>query len=307
MKKILIGLFLATSLISFGVEKEGYINSDIKENMTKNDKLSFLIVHFGTTFDDTRAKTIDALNSDAKNKFSDFKVVEAYTSRIIMRRLKSRNILKDNPAEAIDKLEKEGYTYLIVQSSNIIPGIEFKTLEKQIELYKNKFKDIRIGAPLLGENENYKKVLTILKKDIGDLEDNEGVVLVGHGTRDSANSTYACVDYTAKDLGLPFYVGTIEGYPTIDNVIKNLKKDNIKKVILTPFMFVAGDHANNDIAVDWKEKLEKNGFIVKNRIKGLGEIKEIRELMIKNANFMITHKKEDMISKKLFYSKQKDN
>lgn len=307
MKKILIGLFLATSLISFGVEKEGYINSDIKENMTKNDKLSFLIVHFGTTFDDTRAKTIDALNSDAKNKFSDFKVVEAYTSRIIMRRLKSRNILKDNPAEAIDKLEKEGYTYLIVQSSNIIPGIEFKTLEKQIELYKNKFKDIRIGAPLLGENENYKKVLTILKKDIGDLEDNEGVVLVGHGTRDSANSTYACVDYAAKDLGLPFYVGTIEGYPTIDNVIKNLKKDNIKKVILTPFMFVAGDHANNDIAVDWKEKLEKNGFIVINRIKGLGEIKEIRELMIKNANFMITHKKEDMISKKLFYSNQKDN
>ena len=72
-------------------------------------------------------------------------------------------------------------------------------------------------------------------------------------------------------------------------------------------MFVAGYHANNDIAVDWKEKLEKNGFIVKNRIKGLGEIKEIRELMIKNANFMITHKKEDMISKKLFYSKQKDN
>ncbi|MFK4785369.1 sirohydrochlorin cobaltochelatase [Fusobacterium sp. MFO224] len=307
MKKMLISLFLMASLTCLANDEGGFVKSNLKENMNKNDKASMLIVHFGTTFDDTRAKTIDALNNDAKDEFKDFKVTEAYTSRIIMRRLKERGIEKNNPAEVLDKLVNQGYTHLIVQSSNIIPGIEFKTLEKQVEMYNDKFKEIRIGHPLLAKTENYKKVLTILKNDIGELNKNEAVVLVGHGTHDSANSTYACVDYVAKDLDLPFYVGTIEGYPTIDNVIKNLKKDNIKKVILTPFMFVAGDHANNDIAVDWKETLEKNGFAVKNRVKGLGEIKEIRNLMLENAEFMTTHKEEDMISKKLFYSKQKDN
>lgn len=307
MKKMLISLFLTASLTCLANDEGGFVKSDFKKNMTKNDKASVLVVHFGTTFDNTRAKTIDALNSDVKNNFKHFKVEEAYTSRIIMRRLKTRGIKKDNPAEALDKLISEGYTHLIVQSSNIIPGIEFKTLEKQVEMYKDKFKEIRIGHPLLSKTENYKKVLTILKNDIGELDKNEAVVLVGHGTHDSANSTYACVDYVAKDLELPFYVGTIEGYPTIENVIKNLKKDHVKKVILIPFMFVAGDHANNDIAGDWKETLEKNGFIVINRIKGLGEVKEIRNLMVENAKFMTTHKEEDMISKKLFYSKQKDN
>ena len=307
MKKMLISLFLMASLTCLANDEGGFVKSNLKENMNKNDKASMLIVHFGTTFDDTRAKTIDALDNDAKDEFKDFKGTEAYTSRIIMRRLKERGIEKNNPAEVLDKLVNQGYTHLIVQSSNIIPGIEFKTLEKQVEMYNHKFKEIRIGHPLLAKTENYKKVLTILKNDIGELNKNEAVVLVGHGTHDSANSTYACVDYVAKDLDLPFYVGTIEGYPTIYNVIKNLKKDNIKKVILTPFMFVAGDHANNDIAVDWKETLEKNGFAVKNRVKGLGEIKEIRNLMLENAEFMTTHKEEDMISKKLFYSKQKDN
>lgn len=307
MKKLFAAMIMAATMSAalYG-EEGGFVKSDFYKTMEKNDKASILMVHFGTTFDDTRKNTIDAVNDEAKKEFPDMEIREAYTSRIIMRRLKERGIVKDNPAEALDKLAKEGYTHIIVQPTNVINGVESKTLEQQLEMYKDKFKEIRTGSALLSAPEDYKAVAEIINKEVGELADDEAVVLVGHGTHDSGNAAYPAMDYTAKSMGYKFYVGTIEGFPEFDDVVKGLKKDNIKKVILMPFMFVAGDHANNDIAVDWKEELEKEGFIVKVKLTSLGMMEDIRKMFINHAKFMLENKKEDMISKKLFYSTQKD-
>lgn len=307
MKKLFTAMMMAATMSAalYG-EEGGFVKSDFYKTMEKNDKASVLMVHFGTTFDDTRKNTIDAVNDEAKKEFPDMEVREAYTSRIIMRRLKERGIVKDNPAEALDKLAKEGYTHIIVQPTNVINGVESKTLEQQLEMYKDKFKEIRTGSALLSTPEDYKAVAEIIDKEVGKVTDNEAVVLVGHGTHDNGNAAYPAMDYTAKSMGYKFYVGTIEGFPEFDDVVRGLKKDNIKKVILMPFMFVAGDHANNDIAVDWKEALEKEGFIVEVKLTSLGMMEDIRKMFIDHAKFMLENKKEDMISKKLFYSTQKD-
>ncbi len=307
MKKLFAAMMMAAAMSAalYG-EEGGFVKSDFYKTMEKNDKASVLIVHFGTTFDGTRKNTIDAVNDEAKKEFPDMEIREAYTSRIIMRRLKERGIVKDNPAEALDKLAKEGYTHIIVQPTNVINGVESKTLEQQLEMCKDKFKEIRTGSALLSAPEDYKAVAEIINKEVGELADDEAVVLVGHGTHDSGNAAYPAMDYTAKSMGYKFYVGTIEGFPEFDDVVKGLKKDNIKKVILMPFMFVAGDHANNDIAVDWKEELEKEGFIVEVKLTSLGMMEDIRKMFINHAKFMLENKKEDMISKKLFYSTQKD-
>ncbi|MFR4520006.1 MAG: sirohydrochlorin cobaltochelatase [Fusobacterium sp.] len=307
MKKLFAAMMMAATMSAalYG-EEGGFVKSDFYKTMEKNDKASVLMVHFGTTFDDTRKNTIDAVNDEAKKEFPDMEIREAYTSRIIMRRLKERGIVKDNPAEALDKLAKEGYTHIIVQPTNVINGVESKTLEQQLEMYKDKFKEIRTGSALLSTPEDYKAVAEIIDKEVGKVTDNEAVVLVGHGTHDNGNAAYPAMDYTAKSMGYKFYVGTIEGFPEFDDVVRGLKKDNIKKVILMPFMFVAGDHANNDIAVDWKEALEKEGFTVEVKLTSLGMMEDIRKMFIDHAKFMLKNKKEDMISKKLFYSTQKD-
>ena len=307
MKKLFAAMMMAATMSAalYG-EEGGFVKSDFYKTMEKNDKASVLMVHFGTTFDDTRKNTIDAVNDEAKKEFPDMEIREAYTSRIIMRRLKERGIVKDNPAEALDKLAKEGYTHIIVQPTNVINGVESKTLEQQLEMYKDKFKEIRTGSALLSTPEDYKAVAEIIDKEVGKVIDNEAVVLVGHGTHDNGNAAYPAMDYTTKSMGYKFYVGTIEGFPEFDDVVRGLKKDNIKKVILMPFMFVAGDHANNDIAVDWKEALEKEGFIVEVKLTSLGMMEDIRKMFIDHAKFMLENKKEDMISKKLFYSTQKD-
>ena len=49
---------------------------------------------------------------------------------------------------------------------------------------------------------------------------------------------------------------------------------------LVPLLFVAGDHATNDIAVEWKEALSQQGFTVDVKLEGLGEVPEIQDMYI---------------------------
>lgn len=56
------------------------------------------------------------------------------------------------------------------------------------------------------------------------------------------------MDYMLKAGGLTnFHVGTIEGYPTFDTMLAQLKAGKAKRVTLIPFMFVAGDHAKTTL------------------------------------------------------------
>ena len=92
------------------------------------------------------------------------------------------------------------------------------------------------------------------------------------------------LDYQFKDMGYPnIFVGTVEGYPELENVKKLLKKTGLKKIALAPFMIVAGDHATNDLAGDeedsWKSLLEAEGYEVRCILKGLGEYPQVRSLL----------------------------
>lgn len=308
--KLLIGsaLLLNGAFAMANSEEGGYVENDIFKGMDKNDKAAIVMVHFGTTYDDTRALTIDRINSKVKNNFKNLDVKEAYTSRIIMRRLKERGIVKPNPQEVFDQLKKEGYTHVLVQGTNIMNGVESENLNKEVNKYSKDFKDIRVGNPLLTTPEDYKEVADAIVKKIGPLKPHQGVVLVGHGTHHYGGSAYAMMDYVFASEGHDNYaVGTVEGYPTFDDVVTKLKKQGVKDVILMPFMFVAGDHANNDIAGDWNQDLQKAGFKVsKVIIAGLGQNDDIQNIYVKHLNFASEHKPEDMAAKKVQYSNEKD-
>lgn len=88
-KNLVIGLAMACGLFSqANAHGDGnYVHSDLLSSLQKGDKAALLMVHFGTTHDDTRQLTIDAINQKAKELFPEFEIREAYTSRIIMARL----------------------------------------------------------------------------------------------------------------------------------------------------------------------------------------------------------------------------
>ena len=53
---------------------------------------------------------------------------------------------------------------------------------------------------------------------------------MGHGTSHYANDVYAALDYRFKDLGHDnIHLATVEGYPTLENVIRLVKEQGAKK------------------------------------------------------------------------------
>ena len=307
-KLFLSSMLLVNGAIALANSDGGFVDKDFFKGMKKDDKAAIVMVHFGTTFDETRALTIDRINAKVQDEFKNVEVKEAYTSRIIMRRLKERGIIKLNPQEVLDELKAQGYTHVLVQGTNVMNGIESEHLKAEVASYEDDFKDIRVGAPLLTDAHDYENVAKAIAKKIGPLKENQGVVLVGHGTHHFAGSAYAMMDYVFSAEGYENYaVGTVEGYPEFDNVVKKLKDRGVTDVILMPFMFVAGDHAQNDIAGDWNENLQKAGFTVSKVIMmGLGQNEDIQNIYVDHIKFMTHHKSEDMAAKKVQYSKDKD-
>lgn len=300
MRKLFLMLLAMTTLLSQAHEGGNFESSEITKNMKEGDKLALLMVHFGTTYDDTRAVTIDAINQKAKTIFKDMEIREAYTSRIVMRRLKQRGIEKLDPVTALLKLKADGYTHVLIQSSNIIEGVEMESLRKDVASVEQFFAEIRIGNPLLYTVEDFEKVTEIISEEYDQQGD---IVLVGHGTYTPSTASYAMLDYMFKaNRHANIHVGTVEAYPSFDNVVAQLKTHKAKKVTLVPFMFVAGDHANNDIAGDWKEDLEKLGYKVDVVMKGLGEYPQIQDLFIDHLQFIQHHKVLDIMTKKKRYA-----
>lgn len=304
MRTLLLSIIVTIATLCQAHDGENFTASDMLASMKPGDKAALLMVHFGTTHDDTRSLTIDAINEKAKEAFPQMEIREAYTSRIVMRRLKVRSMEKLTPTEALKKLKEDGFTHILVQSTNIIEGVEMESLRTEVADAEPWFKDIRVGNPLLYSVKDYEDVISSLTK-INPA--NGSVVLVGHGTYTPSTATYAMMDYMLKAKGLKnYHVGTIEGYPSFDDMLAQLNTDGSKKVLLVPFMFVAGDHAKNDIATDWKEELTKAGYEVSVLMEGLGQRPDIQDLFIDHARFMLSHKMINIMDKKKRYAAEKD-
>lgn len=266
-------------------------------------KKAIILAHFGTTHEDTREKTIDKINKKVKEKFGEYDFFQIYTSRMINKILEKRGVHIENSLELFDRLKTEKYSEIYVQPTFVINGLEMENLKFEVEEYKKNFDKLNISSALLTKYEDYERVINIICKNNILLED-EGIVLVGHGTEHFSISTYPMLEYVAKEMNKNIIVGTIEGFLGVDQVEKRLKEKKIKKITLQPLLFVAGDHAKNDIGIEWKEELEKRGFDVKVNLIGLGEEEEIQNLYLEKLENLFENR-ESIRDKKMKYFRGK--
>jgi sirohydrochlorin cobaltochelatase len=94
MKYTIICLALLISLVCKASNGDNFEESNLFETMQQGDKAALLIVHFGTTHDLTRKRTIEVINNKMKSAFPDVTIREAYTSRIVINRLKQKKIIR---------------------------------------------------------------------------------------------------------------------------------------------------------------------------------------------------------------------
>ncbi len=251
-------------------------------------KKAVLVVSFGTSYIETREKTIDRCEEQIKQALEDYDFFRAYTSTMIINKIAKRDHMHiDTPREALYKIYELGYEEVVVQSLHIICGDEYDKLKQHIQEYEGKFSKLTIGRPLLTTIEDYGQAVKATLKEMPELEEDEAIVFMGHGTTHPIFGSYCALEYAFKEQNIKAYVGTVEGYPTLDHVITQLQLDHIKTVYLMPFMLVAGDHAINDMASDaedsWKTCLIEKGFKVHIILKGLGENPYIQRLFVEHA------------------------
>ena len=67
--------------------------------------------------------------------------------------------------------------------------------------YRSQFRSIRFGTPLLTTEEDNRAVIQAAVQEFSELQEDEVLVFMGHGTTHYANSVYAALDYMFKDLG----------------------------------------------------------------------------------------------------------
>ena len=113
-------------------------------------KKAILVVSFGTSYHETRKKTIEVCENKIKESFKDYDFYRAFTSGMIINKLKKRdNMFIDNPSEALEKLYNAGYQEVVVQSLHIICGDEYNKLKDMVAQYEDKFDKISIDLRFL--------------------------------------------------------------------------------------------------------------------------------------------------------------
>ena len=224
----------------------------------QEEKAALLITHYGSSDPQTRALPLDVVTREAQEAFPQFTVREAYISPIVRKRLAKEGVYKDSPTDALLKLCAEGYRTIYVQSTTLIEGSEMTSVRRDADKFRPFFKEIKVGNPLLYSVEDCEKVIGILTAE--QPEKKEDIVYVGHGNQLPSTATYAMLDFMMKAHGLKnFHVSTIEGYPTLDATLLQLKETRPKSVTLVPLLLVCGNHTKEDIAGVWKTELEKQG------------------------------------------------
>ena len=250
-----------------------------------NEKTGILLVHYGTSNDKSRAQTIDKLNSRVSETFPDCAVVEAYSAPSVIKTLAKRGIKKLYISQALDSLKALGCNKLVVQSTMLLDGVMTEMLRTEVGKVKNDFRAVSVVRPLLYSVDDCRTMIEMLTKSI--LADKSvatkksQVVLVGHGSDSPANAMYSQIDYLLKAEGKSsWHVGTIEGFPKIENVEQQLKNSKNKNVILEPLLYIAGNHQKEDIDGVWKTQLQTKGYHVDVFGKGIGEMTEIQNMII---------------------------
>ena len=269
-------------------------NTEALQNLPNKDAM--VVMSFGTTYKDTRVKTIDATVDAIKAAHPNTKVITAFTSHIIRDRIQQKEgITYPTPEEALAELKKDGYTRVALASLDVIPGMEYNYDAAVYNLYKNDYKKMTLGTSLMywmGQENQTDQVIETLKavqSQFPKLGKEDGLLIMAHGTPDPSNAYYSVIQDRIHTLGMKnVFIYTVEGTPNLEQVIPQLKLHGIKHVTLMPFMMVAGDHANNDMAGNepdsHKSILEKEGFKVDTYIHGLGENQNIRNLFVERAN-----------------------
>ena len=261
----------------------------------KEKKVGILLVAFGSS-EESAQVSFDNIDKKVKAVHPGIPVRWAYTSSIIRKKLAKQGKVLDSPEVALARMQDEEFTHVAVQSLHTIGGAEYHDLRRSVGAFKSMgaFEKVILGYPLLATQKDMERtvdaILGIIPKK---RQKSEAVVFMGHGTHHPSNAFYAALMFQVQRRDPNIFIGCVEGYPDIDEVLAMLKEKKIEKAYLMPFMSVAGDHAKNDMAGDeadsWMSILTKAGIRCEAILKGVAEFDSFVNIWVDHIQGPLAH------------------
>lgn len=271
--------------------------------MADRDKTGILLTPYGTLSPPALA-TYERIIQAYKKEFPGTAVQLAFTSSLMRKRLAEKEgISVPGLLGALQELQDLGSDRVVVQSLQILPGDEFHQIARQVlGLRSSRGRGIsylELGMPLLCGLSDCRAVSSLLPAIIrraGEIDSasekdepelGEAVVLVGHGGSHPADALYSLLARTLEDEHKHIFLGCIEGSLGLEELLDDLKENGAVRVLLVPFLLVAGGHAEKDIfgadGKSWKSILVREGYAVRSYSRGLGELPEILSIFLEHT------------------------
>ena len=212
-------------------------------------KQALLAVSFGTTVEEARAMDLAGVEAALCRAAPGLSFARAYTSPTVRRILARRGERVPGLEEALEARAAAGTEELYVLPTHVLPGAE------------------------------YARVLD----GLWPRTPGTAAVLVGHGSEHPGSMAYPALQGALDLMGrADLVVGTVEGWPDREAVLKRLEELRAERVLLLPLLLAAGVHAREDIAGpgpdSWNSALEAAGLQTQVRLEGLGRLPQIQAL-----------------------------
>ena len=196
------------------------------ENTRNQDGIGekeLLVASFGTSYQDTRCRTIGAIEEELERAFPGYSVRRGFTSRMIINRVKTRDqIIIDSLEEALKRAADNKVRHLIVQPTHMMDGFEYTALVNKVGEYSHQFERTAVGKPLLSSEEDFQAVIQALTEETEEYDDGEtAFCFMGHGTEAQANQVYRKLQEMFLAAGQEnYFIGTVEAEPALEEVLK---------------------------------------------------------------------------------------
>jgi sirohydrochlorin cobaltochelatase len=316
MKKSLGG-FTAVLICLFMLSGTALASGKMKGEST--GKTAIVLAGFGTSVPSAVSSIVNISNV-VKKAYPETEVRLTFTSNMIRSVWKKRQaepekwldqgvpkevLYVKNFIATVGDLLEDGYTNIIVQPTHMFFMEQSHDLQQyvnalaSIHTMKKKWRPIDtiiMGRPALGmpgDKYSYHDDVTAVIKTLADdvkQAKEEGAILLymGHGNEHWSTGIYAETQKKMREMypDVTTYIGVVEGTPALEDLIGHLKYAKTKKVLLKPFMIVAGDHATNDMSGpeedSWKSILTKEGYEVNPVMQGLGSNDEFARIFVQH-------------------------
>lgn len=277
MKRLITIMFTLIVCGVGAVAQETEMEQGMFETMRESDKAAIVAVHIGAS-DVQGRESIDRFNARLRKAYPNYTFREAWTSRELIQQMSHNGVnYIATPDELFGQLQKEGYTHVLIQSSNLVNCADMQFLRHTVEAAQAHFKHMRLGEPLLTDEQDYAEAAQATAKAFG--SEKEANVLMCSSDTGTETAQFAMLDYALKDHEFKgWFVGTTGGYPSLESLIRQLKHQKMKKVHLIPFVFAASTQTTNAMAHEWAQRLQKAGYKVTAEVRSLAEVDAIMDI-----------------------------